>query len=101
MKRIIHCYSSFLFFFKEIASLAVNAFSLAINALQARAHFPDVSASIVYDVLHDPSYRRHWDRYVVAAEDVGIINPNNDLCYYASKFVRNSQLYVTENTRIV
>ncbi|CAD5221208.1 unnamed protein product [Bursaphelenchus xylophilus] len=43
----------------------------------------NVSADVVYDVLHDPDYRSSWDKYMVKAEDIGVLNPNNDLCYYA------------------
>lgn len=44
----------------------------------------DVKASTAYDVLHDAAYREHWDKYMRSAIDIGIINPNNDICYYAS-----------------
>ncbi|CAD5215256.1 unnamed protein product [Bursaphelenchus okinawaensis] len=43
----------------------------------------NVSAEVVYDVLHDPDYRSTWDKYMVKSEDIGILNTNNDLCYYA------------------
>ncbi|VDM48251.1 unnamed protein product [Toxocara canis] len=44
---------------------------------------PDVPATVAYDVLHDPLYRPKWDQYMLNAQDVGLINPNNDICYYA------------------
>uniref|UniRef100_A0A915ARU5 START domain-containing protein 10 n=1 Tax=Parascaris univalens TaxID=6257 RepID=A0A915ARU5_PARUN len=51
--------------------------------IKANCHMPDVSASVAYDVLHDPLYRPKWDHYMLNAEEVGLINPNNDICYYA------------------
>ncbi|TKR66902.1 hypothetical protein L596_023129 [Steinernema carpocapsae] len=55
----------------------------SFQMIKARAEFPDVPASVAYDVLQDPHYRQKWDRYVAKTDDIGIINPYNDLCYYA------------------
>ncbi|EFO13184.1 hypothetical protein LOAG_15346, partial [Loa loa] len=49
----------------------------------ANAILADVKASTIYDVLHDSQYRPKWDKYHVATIDIGLINPNNDICYYA------------------
>ncbi|GBO98449.1 START domain-containing protein 10 [Eumeta japonica] len=51
---------------------------------QVVAPFEDVSADTLYDVLHDPEYRSVWDTHMLAAEDAGHINVNNDVGYYAS-----------------
>uniref|UniRef100_A0A914WTR1 START domain-containing protein n=1 Tax=Plectus sambesii TaxID=2011161 RepID=A0A914WTR1_9BILA len=51
--------------------------------IKARTEFADVSPSVAYDVLHDPQYRLIWDKYMMGAKDVGLLNPNNDVCYYA------------------
>lgn len=53
------------------------------NMIKARILMDDVSASTAYDVLHDSLYRSVWDRYMLSATDIGLINPNNDICYYA------------------
>jgi hypothetical protein len=47
--------------------------------------FPDVNAAVVYDVLHDQEYRSTWDRYSLEIRDIGHINPNNTIGYYACK----------------
>lgn len=51
-----------------------------------KADFADTPASVVYDVLHDSQYRTYWDKYMIDAKDIGMLNVNNDLCYYAGKF---------------
>lgn len=50
------------------------------------AEFEDVEPDALYDVLHDPEYRSVWDTHMLAAEDAGHINVNNDVGYYASKY---------------
>lgn len=50
---------------------------------QMRSDFSDVPASVIYDVLHDSQYRSVWDKYMIDAKDIGTLNVNNDLCYYA------------------
>lgn len=52
---------------------------------QVVAEFADVSPDALYDVLHDPEYRTVWDSHMLAAEDAGHINVNNDVGYYASE----------------
>ncbi|KAK7863517.1 hypothetical protein R5R35_004970 [Gryllus longicercus] len=47
--------------------------------------FDNVLPSQMYDVLHDPEYRKVWDQNMIDAHDIGYINPNNDVGYYASK----------------
>ena len=53
--------------------------------LQIKTMFPDVVASVVYDVLHDQEYRSTWDKYSVEVKDIGHLNPNNTIGYYARK----------------
>jgi len=51
--------------------------------------FPEITAETLYDVLHDPDYRRTWDTSCLASEEIGILNVNNDVGYYASKHNSN------------
>ncbi|XP_044753381.1 START domain-containing protein 10-like isoform X2 [Coccinella septempunctata] len=45
--------------------------------------FEHISANTMFDVLHDPDYRREWDEHMISSEEIGYLNPNNDVGYYA------------------
>lgn len=47
--------------------------------------FPDITSETLYDVLHDPDYRRVWDTTCLESLEIGLLNVNNDVGYYASK----------------
>ncbi|XP_026484400.1 START domain-containing protein 10-like [Vanessa tameamea] len=55
----------------------------ALRTVKVVAEFEDVEPDALYDVLHDPEYRSVWDTHMLAAEDAGHINVNNDVGYYA------------------
>ncbi|XP_012548587.1 START domain-containing protein 10 [Bombyx mori] len=55
----------------------------ALRTVKVVAEFGDVEPDALYDVLHDPEYRSVWDTHMLAAEDAGHINVNNDVGYYA------------------
>lgn len=56
------------------------------NMVKIHTEFADVTADILFDVLHDPDYRKVWDSHMLASEEIGILNVNNDVGYYASKY---------------
>jgi hypothetical protein len=55
------------------------------SVFQIHTTFAEVSPQQVYDVLHDPDYRKVWDQHMIESHDIGCLNPNNDVGYYASK----------------
>lgn len=55
------------------------------HMVKIHTEFEEITADTLYDVLHDPDYRRVWDSHMLASEEIGILNVNNDVGYYASK----------------
>lgn len=51
--------------------------------------FPDITSETLYDVLHDPDYRKVWDTHMLESLEIGLLNVNNDVGYYASEFHMN------------
>ncbi|XP_050310632.1 START domain-containing protein 10-like isoform X2 [Anthonomus grandis grandis] len=57
----------------------------ATNFKMVKVHtvFQNISASTMFDVLHDPDYRKEWDEHMLISTEIGYLNPNNDVGYYA------------------
>ncbi|CAL4063189.1 unnamed protein product [Meganyctiphanes norvegica] len=53
------------------------------HMIKVQTVYTDIQACILYDVLHDPHYRKVWDKHMISTVDVGFLNPNNDVSYYA------------------
>ncbi|KAK3576084.1 hypothetical protein CHS0354_014088 [Potamilus streckersoni] len=53
--------------------------------VKVRTVFDDVEAETLYDVLHDPDYRKTWDQSMLEGYEICALNPNNDIGYYALK----------------
>lgn len=51
--------------------------------------FPEITSETLYDVLHDPDYRKVWDSNMLESLDIGLLNVNNDVGYYASEYFRH------------
>ena len=54
--------------------------------LKVKTTFSDVSTETLFDVLMDSKYRVHWDKYMKETHELGHIDQNNNISYYASKF---------------
>ncbi|XP_022324155.2 START domain-containing protein 10-like isoform X1 [Crassostrea virginica] len=53
--------------------------------VKVRTVFKDIKPEVLYDVLHDPEYRKTWDHTMLEGYEICAINPNNDIGYYAMK----------------
>lgn len=51
--------------------------------VKVKSVFQNISANTMFDVLHDPEYRKDWDEHMLASVEIGYLNPNNDVGYYA------------------
>ncbi|KJE95795.1 hypothetical protein CAOG_06210 [Capsaspora owczarzaki ATCC 30864] len=47
--------------------------------------FSDIPASVLYDALHDPDYRKVWDDNMIQGFDLFHLDANNDVGYYAAR----------------
>ena len=74
-----------------------NVFISLVIIFQIKTVFHDVSAAVVYDVLHDQEYRSKWDKYSLEVKDIGHLNPNNLIGYFACKCTWNlTSIFLTE-----
>lgn len=55
----------------------------SFKMVKIHALFQNVSAETMFDVLHDPEYRKEWDEHMISSIEVGYLNPNNDVGYYS------------------
>lgn len=74
----------------ELTKGCIDVWTRPVNGcnfhmVKIHSHFENISPDILFDVLHDPDYRRVWDSHMLASEEIGVINVNNDIGYYASK----------------
>jgi len=55
--------------------------------VQIRGIYDDVKLNTLYDVLHDPVYRKTWDPNLLEGEEICRIDTNSDVGYYASSYM--------------
>jgi hypothetical protein len=55
------------------------------NMIKIRGQYSDVNAAVLYDVLHDPIFRKTWDPNILDGQEICRINDTNDIGYYAMK----------------
>ncbi|CAD5118483.1 DgyrCDS7181 [Dimorphilus gyrociliatus] len=54
-----------------------------VGGFQLKAHLDKISATMLYDTLHDSKYRKLWDRNMIEGYEICCLNPNNDISYYS------------------
>ncbi|XP_017781765.1 PREDICTED: PCTP-like protein isoform X2 [Nicrophorus vespilloides] len=70
---------------KDGATKVWTKMTVNSNFKMVKVHtvFPNVSPNTMFDVLHDPEYRKEWDEHMISSIEIGYLNPNNDIGYYA------------------
>ena len=56
-----------------------------IFLLQVKTTFSDVTASVLFDVICDKSYRKVWDKDILDIVEVGHLDLHNRISYYSCK----------------
>jgi hypothetical protein len=56
--------------------------------VKIRGEYDDVTAAALYDVIHDPIYRKIWDPNIIEGREICRINDTSDIGYYAMQAPR-------------
>jgi hypothetical protein len=56
--------------------------------VKIRGVYEDITAEVLYDVLHDPVYRKMWDPNIVEGKELCRINDYSDIGYYSMQLPR-------------
>ena len=62
-----------------------NFIHLFCFSLKVRSEFPDISAELLYDVVHDGQYRSTWDTAMLECYELCSVLPNSDIGYYSGR----------------
>lgn len=60
--------------------------STSLNIIRAKRIMPRVPPRVLYDQLHDASYRATWDNNMVEGYNIVVLDSHNDVGYYSAKF---------------
>ncbi|KAM4621959.1 START domain containing 14 [Polymixia lowei] len=66
-----------------VATTQVNKNSPKVHKIKCKMTIKDVSASTMYDVLHDGQYRKKWDPSMLESFDIARLSTNADVGYYS------------------
>jgi len=70
---------------RKITVLEERIPNSTINRIKMKAHMVNIPAAALYDVLHDSEYRKVWDMNMAEAYTIALLDPYNDIGYYAGK----------------
>lgn len=59
-------------------------YEIALLRSQIQSDFDNISAELLYDVIHDGEYRRTWDSAMLDGYEICAVSYNSDIGYYLS-----------------
>ncbi|CAF3119681.1 unnamed protein product [Rotaria sp. Silwood2] len=57
----------------------------AFDVVRIQSDFSDISAELLYDVIHDGQYRSTWDTAMIEGYELCAVSYNSDIGYYSMK----------------
>lgn len=68
--------------------------------VKIRGIYTDITAEVMYDVIHDPVYRKSWDPNILEGTEICRISDNSDIGYYAMQLPRplSNRDFVTQRS---
>ncbi|KAF5397622.1 putative Phosphatidylcholine transfer protein [Paragonimus heterotremus] len=70
---------------KRVRVFSKSTTASSCKMIKVTASFPDISADVLYDTLHDSVYRPSWDKTTRESFEYCRVCPNSSIEYYAMK----------------
>lgn len=85
LRTLVDDHSNWKLEYEKDGTKVWTKFTSECNFKMVKVHsvFQNIHPDVLFDVLHDPEYRKEWDEHMQVSTEIGYLNPNNDVGYYA------------------